>query len=146
MPQERSIMLSNYLKLAIRLMSRNPFFTGINLLGLSIGFAVFFILWPFSQYELTSDQFIKDHERIERPYLDFRWTEDGGANWGHLNFPYMFSCVASDLKEHNQIEDITRYLAQNDFLESNTPGHYQNDYSYSGKYLDGKFRLGLKGF
>lgn len=33
-------MLLNYLKLSFRLMSRNPFFTLINLLGLSTGFAV----------------------------------------------------------------------------------------------------------
>ena len=41
-------MLLNYLKLAVRLLLRNPFFTFINIAGLSVGFAVFFILWPFT--------------------------------------------------------------------------------------------------
>lgn len=119
-------MISNYFKLAIRLMGRNPFFTGINLLGLSMGFAVFFILWPFSQSELSSDQFIKDHEKIERPYIDFHWTDDGGANWGQLNFPFMFSSVERDLRGYSQIEDVTRFLPQKDFLENNTPGLTRN--------------------
>jgi putative ABC transport system permease protein len=119
-------MIFNYLKLAIRLMGRNPFFTGINFLGLSMGFAVFFILWPFSQSELSSDQFIKDYERIERPYMDYRWTDDGGANWGHLNFPFTLSSVGSELRGHDQIEDVTRFLRQNGFHQSNTPGLERN--------------------
>ena len=34
-------MLLNYLKLSLRLLARNPFFTFINVIGLSVGFAVF---------------------------------------------------------------------------------------------------------
>ena len=59
-------MIFNYLKLAVRLLIRNPFFTLINVLGLSIGFAVFIILWQSSQNELRIDRFHKDYERIAR--------------------------------------------------------------------------------
>ena len=78
-------MLINYLKLSFRLMIRNPFFTFINVLGLSVGFAVFFILWPFTQSELKSDQFIQEHEKIFRILFDWRWTDDGGERWGQAD-------------------------------------------------------------
>ena len=64
-------MLLNYIKLSIRLLIRSPFLTFINIGGLSVGFAVFFILWHHSTYELKSDQFHKDYERIYRAYCDF---------------------------------------------------------------------------
>lgn len=59
-------MLLNYLKLSIRLMTRNPFFTTINIGGLAIGFASFYILWQYASTELKSDQFHKDPDRIAR--------------------------------------------------------------------------------
>ena len=58
-------MLFNYLRLAVRLLLRNPFFTFVNVAGLSVGFTAFYILWPYSQNELNSDQFHKDYEQIE---------------------------------------------------------------------------------
>lgn len=59
-------MLLNYLKLSLRLLARNPFFTGINILGLCVGFASFFILWQYSSSELKADQHHQDFERIGR--------------------------------------------------------------------------------
>ena len=76
-------MLLNYLKLAIRLLIRNPFFTFINILGLSVGFAVFFMLWQYSQTELSSDHYQKDSDRIARIGIDWKWTDDG-KNAGHM--------------------------------------------------------------
>ena len=46
-------MILNYVKLALRLLFRNPFFTFINVAGLSIGFTAFYILWPYAQHELA---------------------------------------------------------------------------------------------
>ena len=59
-------MLFNYFKLSVRLLVRNPFFAFINVLGLSVGFAAFIVLWPYTQSELETDQFLKDAERIGR--------------------------------------------------------------------------------
>ena len=60
-------MLVNYIKLSIRLMARNPFFTFIKVSGLAVGLAMFFILWQYTQSELESDQQWKD----ARPNLSF---------------------------------------------------------------------------
>jgi len=57
-------------------MLRNPFFTFINVTGLSLGFAAFFILWQHSQNELRSDQFHKDYNQIYRLTTFAEWTDD----------------------------------------------------------------------
>ena len=76
-------MLLNYLKLTLRLLARNPFFTFINVLGLSVGFSVFLILWQYSQNELQSDRMWKDWERIARVGFHYTWTDDGKV-WDEL--------------------------------------------------------------
>jgi len=59
-------MLLNYLKLSLRLLARNPFFTFINVAGLAVGFSVFIFLWQYSQNEMQSDRMWKDWRRIAR--------------------------------------------------------------------------------
>jgi putative ABC transport system permease protein len=76
-------MIINYVKLAIRLLLRNPFFTSINILGLAVGFASFFGLWNYAITELKSDQFHPDHDKIVRLAIDWNWTDDQ-VNWGHM--------------------------------------------------------------
>src|SRR5689334_25267282 len=76
-------MLLSYLKLTMRLMVRNPFFTFINIVGLSIGLSTFYILSQYTFQELESDQYHKDFERIARIGLLWSWTDDGGKTWGH---------------------------------------------------------------
>ena len=69
-------MLLNYIKLSFRLMARNPFFSFINVMGLSLGFAAFFVLWQHSQNELRSDRFHKDYEQIYRLGALGEWNDD----------------------------------------------------------------------
>ena len=88
-------MIFNYLKLAIRLLIRNPFFTFINVMGLSTGFAVFYILTQHASFELKSDQFYKDHDRIFRLYFDF--YHHTGLDWTHYlcsAFPSVITTIA----------------------------------------------------
>lgn len=59
-------MILNYLKLSFRLVVRNPYFTFINVPGLSIGLTAFYILRPYAQSELKSDQFHKGYDQIAR--------------------------------------------------------------------------------
>jgi putative ABC transport system permease protein len=69
-PGKTDKMLHNYLKLATRLLIRNPFFTIINVVGLAIGFTAFFALWQYSTSELKSDRYHKDFDRIARIGVD----------------------------------------------------------------------------
>ena len=108
-------MILNYLKLSFRLLTRNPFFTLINVLGLSIGFALFFILWQYSQNELSSDQFHKDWKRIVRFGCIPRWTDDK-VNWEEAYFGITSPGLTEKIGEaYPQIEEYTRIHVQNNF-------------------------------
>ena len=85
------VMLVNYLKLAIRLLIRNPFFTFINVLSLSVGFASFILLWPYAQLELQSDRFHKNAERIGR--LSTKIFRTHYVATVALNSPCMFIAI-----------------------------------------------------
>ena len=124
-------MLLNYIKLSIRLLIRSPFFTLINISGLSIGFAVFFILWQHSTYELKSDQFHKDHDRIYRIYCDFYFGE--GNNWDHYIFSTIPPVVAKLVKEKNEdVESLTRLIHQKNFEAIRWAGPQTDTAGWSG--------------
>jgi putative ABC transport system permease protein len=110
-------MLANYIKLSLRLLSRNPFITTINILGLSIGFAAFYMLWPYAYSELTTDWFHKDHERIARLTWHHRWT-DNKQDWQESDNAINFCGVAKHIAdEFNEVEDLTRFVSQGGFLK-----------------------------
>jgi len=119
-------MLLNYLKLSLRLLVRNPFFTFINVAGLAVGFASFMVLWNYSQHELKSDQFHKDYERIYRLYVLGKFA-DGDAIAGAIN-PEIIRRAATDFKE---IEEYTRIVKQDNFVEGSLPHGRQLFFSYT---------------
>lgn len=94
-------MLKNSFKVAIRNFFRNPFFTLINLLGLSIGvtfsLALFLVLWD----NLKIDQFHEDGEQIYRAYFN-GLDENGQFTFTQGSSPYP---LFTTLKEMDGVED-----------------------------------------
>jgi putative ABC transport system permease protein len=116
-------MLLSYLKLSLRLLARNPFFTFINVAGLSVGFAVFFILWQYSQSELRSERQWKDWDRIVRCGFIWKYTDDN-VSWFQNQFgchwPEMTKRVSEDFPE---IEEMVRIFRQENFTREHIPQH-----------------------
>ncbi len=109
-------MLINYLKLSLRLMVRNPFFTFINISGLGVGFAAFFALWNYSVSELKSDQYHKDFERIARVGGYWKWTDGPGTDSAYVTFSFTKSDIVVRAKEDfPEVEDYTRIHTQQFF-------------------------------
>src|SRR6185369_1742876 len=69
-------MFRNYLKTAWRNIKRNKLFSAINILGLSIGIALCFIIMLYVQDELSYDRFNKNADRITR--ISFKASINGG--------------------------------------------------------------------
>jgi putative ABC transport system permease protein len=112
-------MLLNYLKLSVRLLARNPFFTAINIVGLAIGFASFYALWEYSTTELKADQYHKDYDRIARIGTNWDWTDDGGKTWGHLVIGGSVSSIFPEVKDdYPEVESTLRILEQPGFVPS----------------------------
>jgi len=109
-------MILSYLKLAFRLILRNPFFTLINVVGLAIGFASFYILWNYAITELKTDQYHKDHDRIARIGFHWRWTDDGGETWGHeINGNIRANIFPRVKDDFPEVESTLRILYQDYF-------------------------------
>ena len=111
-------MLINYFKISLRLLTRDPFFSGINVVGLAIGFASFYALWEYSISELRSDQYHKDADRIARLCTNWQWSDDGGATWGHITagaaISSMFPRIQEDFPE---VQSTQRILHQSIFTK-----------------------------
>jgi len=96
-------------------LTRNPFFTFINCLGLSLGMAVFTILWQYSNQGLQSEHFIPDHENIARVGLRASWTDDK-TNWQESLLGFANARVPSKLaNDYREIKSFTRIFNQKDF-------------------------------
>lgn len=123
-------MINSYLKLSVRILLRNPFFTFINVAGLSTGLAVFFVLWQHSNYELKSDQFHCDYERIYRAYNDFRFAE--GEYWNHYVFSSLPPILGTLMKEkYDEIEEMSRIIHQKNFEAVRWRGPQTDTANYS---------------
>ena len=113
-------MLFNYIKLAIRLLVRNPFFTLINVLGLAIGFVVFFILWQYSKHELKSDQQWRDANRIARVGILWEWSDDDkyweSEKYGTTGPPFAVQLT----NDYPELESFTRILHRTQFTRELT--------------------------
>lgn len=108
-------MLLNYLKLSLRLLGRNPFFTCIKVAGLAVGFASFLILWQHATNELAADQFFRDADRIVRINLNWQWSDDGSV-WGQGKFGATRAFHAPLIQsEFSEVESFTRFMQQPEF-------------------------------
>jgi putative ABC transport system permease protein len=105
-------MLVNYIKLSIRLMARNPFFTFIKVSGLAVGLAMFFILWQYTQSELKSDQQWKDANQIYRFGAIGKWSDDK-SKWQESYFATNIpSLVDQIVLQYPEMIEVTRILSQ----------------------------------
>ena len=105
-------MFLNYLKLSARILMRNPFVTFIHVAGLSIGLATFMMLWPLAEFELKSDQYHKDSERIVRLGVDYKWTDDN-QNWEGFLGAFNWVSVLNEIERTvSQVESTTWLIPQ----------------------------------
>ncbi len=74
-------MLRNYFLITWRNIRRSPLYSGINILGLSIGIAASLLLWQYVMYEKSYDQHLDQKERIYRVQLDRYDKGELGTQW-----------------------------------------------------------------
>ncbi|WP_116872989.1 ABC transporter permease [Terrimonas sp.] len=98
-------MIKNYLKIAWRNLLKHKIFSGINILGLSIGIAACIIIFIYVRFELTYDRYNRNADRIARvastikaPESDFMIASSPTALADALkqNFPEVVTAVRLD--------------------------------------------------
>ncbi len=96
-------MIKNYFKIAWRNLLKNKAFSFINIMGLSIGIAVCFIIMLYVQDELSYDRFNVKADRIYR--IAFKATINGGK----INESNVMPPVAGALqRDFPEVEEVTR--------------------------------------
>ncbi len=99
-------MIKNYFKTAWRNIRKNKLFSAINILGLSIGIALCFIIMLYVQDELSYDRFNKNAGNIARVIFQ------ADINGGKINEGFVMAPVAKAMKNDlPEVRDATRLLA-----------------------------------
>ncbi|MFT3748479.1 MAG: ABC transporter permease [Agriterribacter sp.] len=145
-------MIKNYLKIAWRNLLKHKTFSGINILGLSIGIAACIIIFIYVHFELTYDRYNRNADRIARvastikaPESDFMIASSPTALADALkqNFPEVVAAVRLDnaaqaVKFNNEVfkeEEFYRTDADIfsvfsfDFIEGNSAAALQKPQS-----------------
>jgi len=98
-------MINNYFKIAWRTIRKNKLFSSINILGLSLGIALCFLIMLFVQDELSYDRFNEKADRIARIAFN------ANINGGKINEAGVMAPVAATMKkDFPEVEDATRIL------------------------------------
>ncbi|MBX2877549.1 MAG: ABC transporter permease [Saprospiraceae bacterium] len=98
-----SVMFKNDIKVAWRSISKQPFFTLLNVFGLAIGIAGSILIALFLQDELSFDRMFQDADRIYRTDIDYRVT---GEESYYATAPGPMAAAIKD--DYPHIEQITR--------------------------------------
>jgi putative ABC transport system permease protein len=75
------LMLRNYITIAFRNLSKNSFYTFINVSGLAFGLAACMIISLYVVHELSYDKHFKNSERIYRVDNDLFYLMAMNTNW-----------------------------------------------------------------
>lgn len=103
-------MLFHRIKIAIRLMLRQKFFTVLNLLGLAAGSACFLLIYLYVVDEYSYDQFHLNKDQLYRVNMTNIWVESN-EKFGSTS-PAVATAMQNDLP---QIEHIVRLHAPHSF-------------------------------
>lgn len=96
-------MLKNYFKVAYRNLLKNKAFSFINLLGLAVGMASFFLIYLYVDFELSYDRFNKKADRIYRLVCDIKTPSET------LNIPVTSGPMGLNIKaDLPEVEDAVR--------------------------------------
>jgi putative ABC transport system permease protein len=103
--------MNNNFKIALRSFKNNKFYSLINLSGLVVGMAAFFLLLMYLQYETGFDKSYKDGDRIYQVNLAVNF---GGDAFKTSNTPPPVGATMQD--EVPEIESFTRHYMPGDMV------------------------------
>ena len=100
-------MLSNYFKVALRNLFRSKIYSLINISGMAIGLAAFWLIALYVADELSFDRFHEKANRIYRVAHHARW-EGGDLHIATTSLPFAGALKA----QYPEIEEATRILRE----------------------------------
>jgi len=116
-------MWSNYVKVALRNLSKQKLYSFINILGLAIGLAFCCLVALFVRHELSFDQFHENRDYIYRTYQTY-YFPDGGAESIYDNQPAPLGEAL--LTEFPEVERYVRLLTESGVIRYNREAFEEN--------------------
>ncbi|MDX1910547.1 MAG: ABC transporter permease [Saprospiraceae bacterium] len=135
-------MFSNYYKIALRSLRRQPFFSGINITGLGVGLAACWLIGLYVQHERSYDQFLPNAPRICAVSLDLKMGQEEGQTTNTP--PPLGPRLAADFPEI-ELAARTFYL-QESVVRRDKPGQAPLTFNESRAYAADSAFLELFGF
>ncbi len=124
-------MFKNYLKITLRNIRKDKWYSLINVIGLTIGITGSLLIYLHISHELSFDNFYEDSERIFRVVRTS--TDNQGVDYDH-NVPYpMIKSLNSDFTE---LEKATLYHSDDDYALTRNGERYIAD---KGIFADSNF-------
>ena len=105
----RSYMFKNYLKIAWRSIRRNKVYTGINILGLSLGVCACLVIYLITSFELSYDTFHPDGDRIYRIVTAMQ-NPQGNRNDGASSVIPLPAAVRSEMSGFEAVTGFYTYF------------------------------------
>ncbi len=98
-------MIKNYLKSALRNITKNKFYSFLNILGLAIGIAAFIFIFLYIQDEISYDKYHENSSRIYRVESNFN------ISGKHETFAIVPTPMGPALKlEYPEVEEMCRFM------------------------------------
>ena len=121
-------MILNYLKLAFRNAIRQPFYTLVNVVGLTIGMVACWLLATYYFHEKQYDTFLPPVNRIAAAALDLKMGDTEGVT---TNTP---PPLGMRLAEYPEVEMTARTFALGDVLIRQSEGTESAVFSESNAF------------
>ncbi len=123
-------MFTTYLQIALRNLSKDKFYSIINILGLTVGLACFLLIYLFVQHEMSYDTYYPDHDRI------YRVSSKGAFGGAELNIAVAGAPAGSAMKaDYPEVEDFIRFRTLGSILFRSGENYYEE----TPVYADGNF-------
>lgn len=115
-------MFRNYFKIALRTLLKQPAFSLVNILGLSLGMAASLIILNYLNFERSYDQFNLNVDRIFR--VPMQITEKGGVK---QTFAFTYPPVATTMmKDFPEVQDAVRWRGQGGVVQVGDEAFLEN--------------------
>ncbi|OJJ21529.1 hypothetical protein BKI52_13375 [marine bacterium AO1-C] len=99
-------MIKNYLKIALRNLLRQRFYSAINLLGLAVGIACAVLLYMYIQHELSYDAHFKNAKKIYRVELE---GKEQGGKW-ERSIATQWLLAPTIRKDYPEVAQVTKTM------------------------------------
>ncbi len=107
-------MFRNYLKIALRNISRNKLHATINIFGLAMGFVMAILSYLYIANEVSYETWIPDNDRIYRAYRALKSKDGGHAYTSKLLAPFLAEEIAGVEKATCVYEEWRMLLTKED--------------------------------